>query len=151
MDTNFLTGLITDAGSSYDTTLAAFGIGLIVFFILLMIAFYIYISFAYVRLGEKAKVEVPAMAWIPGVGPLLISYYASRMDSKPWWSLLIGLGAAIIATLLLIILGTTNVVAIVIAILLIIAAVIFMIYFSVYSYIWSWKLFEAVGRSGWWR
>lgn len=98
--------------------------GMIVFFVLFAIGLYVYLGFAFMAIGKKAKLNTPALSWIPFVGPLIIAYQASKMH---WWPWLLLLG-----------------------ILIPIAGVLFVIAFSVFTYIWTWKMFEAVKRPGWW-
>jgi hypothetical protein len=111
--------------------LAAIFTGFFFAFILVVIALYIYLSFAYMAIGKKAKVSAPGIAWIPGIGPTIIAFKASKMSSWPWWLLL----SILIAWIP--ILGQ-------------IVYVICILIFAVYTYIWSWKLFEAVRKPGWW-
>ncbi|MFW6014622.1 MAG: hypothetical protein ACOCQG_05585 [Candidatus Nanoarchaeia archaeon] len=105
----------------------AFGAGFMVLWVLwliLMIGLYVYTSFAFMRIGEKAKDSTPGLAWIPYVGPVLIAYRSSGMHWWPWL-LLIGI--------LIPILGFFALIA-----------------FTVFMFIWYWKLFEAIGKPGWW-
>jgi len=95
-----------------------------VLFLLIGIGVYIYSSFAFVRIGKKAGLSNPNIAWIPGVGPLINAFRISKMH---WWPWLL-------------------VIAFFIPILNFFAIVLF----AVYAYIWMWKMFEAVGRPGWW-
>ena len=89
-----------------------------------MIAIYVYMSLAYVSIAKKAKLKEPLLAWIPGVGPLILAFQASKMH---WWPWLLYIG---------IIIPFLNIV-----ISLIITA---------FSIIWHWKLFEAIKKPGWW-
>ena len=88
------------------------------------LAAYLYMSFAYMAIAKKAKQSTPGLAWIPGVGPLIIAYKESNMHWWPWL-LLIGYFIPFIG---------------------IITGIIFL----VYVIIWHWKLFEAIGKEGWW-
>jgi len=63
--------------------------GILIFVILIAIALYIYSSLAFMAIGRKAKLSAPGLAWIPGVGPFIISFQASKMHWWPWL-LLIG-------------------------------------------------------------
>jgi hypothetical protein len=85
---------------------------------------YIFLSLAFMAIGRKAKVSSPGLAWIPFVGPAIITYKASKMHWWPWLLLI----AFLIPFL--------NIVA--------------MLIFGVYSIIWMWKTFEKIGKPGWW-
>lgn len=98
--------------------------GMILISIIIFIALYIFMGFAYMALGRKAKLKTPELAWIPGVGPLIIAFQASKMHWWPWL-LLIGYIIPWIGGL-------------------------FTLAFAVFAIIWHWKLFEAVKRPGWW-
>ena len=102
----------------------AFIMGIIGIVLFVSAALYVYMGFAFMQIAKRAKLKTPALSWIPGVGPLIIAYQASKMHWWPWL-LLIGFVIPIL-----------NFFAI--------------IAFTVYSIIWEWKLFEAVGRPGWW-
>ena len=58
--------------------------GMIVASIIIGIAIYIYFGLAYMALGKKAKLKNPALSWIPGVGPLILAFQASKMHWWPW-------------------------------------------------------------------
>ncbi|MFB6246482.1 MAG: hypothetical protein ABEI74_02755 [Candidatus Pacearchaeota archaeon] len=93
-------------------------------FIILSLGVYVYVSFAFMRIGRKVGLDSPGLAWIPAVGPYIISYQSSGMHWWPWL-LLIGMFIPII-----------NIVAYVL--------------FAVFVIIWQWKMFEEVERPGWW-
>ena len=98
--------------------------GMIVVFTIISIAMYIYMGFAYMAIGRKAKLKTPELSWIPGLGPLILAFQASKMHWWPWL-LLIGMFIPFVNF---------------------IASLLFM----VFAIIWHWKLFEAVKRPGWW-
>ncbi|MCX6750630.1 MAG: hypothetical protein NTZ83_04185 [Candidatus Pacearchaeota archaeon] len=102
----------------------AFIAGMLVLAILVSIALYIYMGFAYMAIGRKAKLKIPELSWIPGVGPLILAFQASKMHWWPWL-LLIGMFIPVVNF---------------------IAAPVFM----VFAIIWHWKMFEAVKKPGWW-
>jgi len=85
---------------------------------------WIYMSLAYMAIGKKAGLSMPGLAWIPGIGPLIITFQAAKMHWWPWL-LLIGM-----------VIPFVNVIA--------------NIAFTVYVVIWSWKMFEAINKPGWW-
>jgi hypothetical protein len=98
--------------------------GIIMFFVVLMIAIYIFISLAFMAIGKRAKLKTPELAWIPGVGPLIIAFQTSKMH---WWPWLLLIGVFI---------PFLNFIA--------------MIVFAVFAVIWQWKMFETIKRPGWW-
>lgn len=99
--------------------------GIVLFFFFLMIvALYVYTSFAFTAIGKKAKLKTPELAWIPFIGPTLISFQASKTHWWPWL-LIIGMFIPVIG-------------------------LVFSIAFAVFSVIWQWKMFEAIKKPGWW-
>ena len=98
--------------------------GILIFVILIAIALYIYSSLAFMAIGRKAKLSSPGLAWIPGVGPFIISFQASKMHWWPW----------------LLLIGT----------LIPVAGFIFFLVFLVFATIWRWKMFERIKSPGWW-
>lgn len=107
-----------------NTGILAFLAGMIVLVVIISIGLYIYMSFAYMAIGKKAKLKSPGLAWIPGVGPAIIAFQTSKMHWWPWL-LLIGF-----------IIPFLNFIAILV--------------FVVFAIIWQWKMLEAVKRPGWW-
>jgi hypothetical protein len=95
-----------------------------VIFLILAIVTYIFMGFAFMAIAKKAKLSTPALAWIPGVGPGIIAYQASKMHWWPW---------LLIIPMFIPIIGF-------------IPAIVF----GVYSIIWMWKTFEAIKKPGWW-
>jgi hypothetical protein len=104
--------------------LIALIMGMILLFVIIAIVLYIYSSFAFMAIGKKAKLKSPGLAWIPAVGPTIISYQTSKMHWWPWL-LIIGMFIPVIGFL-------------------------FSITFAVFVVIWEWKMFERVKRPGWW-
>jgi hypothetical protein len=98
--------------------------GMLLIFSIVMIGVYIYMGLAYSAIGKKAKLKTPGLAWIPGVGPLILAFQASKMH---WWPWLLLIGAVIP-----------------------VVGFVFAIAFSVFAIIWHWKFFEAIGEPGWW-
>jgi uncharacterized membrane protein YhaH (DUF805 family) len=98
------------------------------FFIVLIILslFWIYLSLVYFAIAKKNKQSSPGIAWIPGFGPLIIAYKASKMHWWPWL-MLIGIPFTII-----------------------LIGFIPLIIFLVFTIIWQWKMLESVDRPGWW-
>jgi uncharacterized membrane protein YhaH (DUF805 family) len=106
-------------------------IGMIGFVITIFAVLYVYTSLAFMAIAKKAKLNSSGLAWIPGIGPLIIAFQTAKMDGWPWLLLL----------------------SLLIAWIPFIGPVIYMIAmiaFSVYAIIWQWKMFEAVDKPGWW-
>jgi len=96
----------------------------LVFFVIATIAVYIYTSWAYMSIGKKAKTKNSELAWIPVVGPLIVTSQTAKMH---WWPILllagswipyVGFAASIVVT--------------------------------VFATIWLWKTFKKIKRPGWW-
>lgn len=104
--------------------LLAFIAAFLVVILIIAIALYIYTSFAFMKIAEKAKIKEKGIAWIPIVGKPLL---ASKIAKMPWWPilLLIGIWIPFVGWLC----G---------------------IAFAVFFIIWQWKMFEAIKRPGWW-
>jgi hypothetical protein len=116
---------MVDAGSAVlGAGIFAAIMGMFAFFMVVSIAMYVYMGFAFMAIAKKAKLDAPGIAWIPGVGPLIIAYQTANMHWWPWL-LLIGFFIPFL-----------NFIA--------------MIVFAVYAVIWQWKLFEEIGKPGWW-
>lgn len=119
---------ISLAPSSRTIDMSAGLMGIILAFIaiyaIVMILVWVYLSFAYMSLARKAKLSMPGLAWIPFIGPILISFQASKMH---WWPWLLLLGFMVPFLNILCALA-----------------------FTIYSVIWQWKLFERIRRPGWW-
>jgi uncharacterized membrane protein YhaH (DUF805 family) len=113
----------------YDGTMElgafmAFFAAFFAIFLVVGVAFWLYFSFAFMSLAKKNNQDMPGLAWIPGVGPMIVAYRASGMHWWPWL-LLIGLVVPYVGF---------------------ITGLIFMGFFVA----WNYKLFEAVGKPGWW-
>jgi hypothetical protein len=119
-------------------TVIAIVLSVLIFLILLGIALYIYTSLVFMAIGKRAKVESYGVAWIPIIGPSLISYRASKMHYWPWLLLL-----SLFLTPLMIL---SPILAIISTLIITICILTFMIY----TYVWQWRMFEEVGREGWW-
>jgi hypothetical protein len=94
------------------------------------IAVWVYTSFAFMAIAKKLNQATPGLAWIPGIGPLIVAYKASGMKSWPWW-LLLGYIVMLIPFI-----GFIGWIALVV--------------FAVYAIIWTWKMLDAVGSHGAW-
>jgi hypothetical protein len=100
--------------------LAAF----MVVFAIVGVVLWIFLSLAFMKIAKRLGQSMPGLAWIPGIGPLIVAYRASGMHWWPWL-LLIGYVIPLVNF-------------------------IFAIAFAVFSIIWMWKMLEALGRPGWW-
>jgi len=107
-----------------NSGLVALIMGMLFLFIIIALALYVFISLAFTAIGKKAKLKTPELAWIPGVGPLILAFQASKMHWWPWL-LIIGMVIPFVGF-------------------------VFSIAFSVFSIIWYWKLFERIKRPGYW-
>ncbi len=112
--------------TTMDPTAGLVGLimGMIFVFIIIAIVMYIYMGFAFMAIGRKAKLKTPELSWIPGVGPAIIAFQASKMHWWPW----------------LLIIGT----------LIPVVGFVFSLAFAVFMVIWQWKMFEVIKRPGWW-
>ena len=99
-------------------------VGMLVVAVIIGIGLYVYLSLAFMTIGKKAKLTSPGLAWIPGIGPLIISFQAAKMHWWPWL-LLVGAFIPVIGFL-------------------------FSLTFMVFTVIWKWKMFETIERPGWW-
>ena len=114
-------------------TLLGLAIGVLVFLFVMAIAFYIYGSLAFMSIAKKAgRKDLAGIAWIPIIGKAILMNRISKMH---WWPLLLLFSYPLVFfpsfSVLMIIWPA-------------------MIIFAVYSIIWFWKTFEAVGKPGWW-
>jgi len=100
--------------------LAAF---FLILFVLAVIL-YVYTSFAFMAIAKRAKYSHPGIAWIPGVGPLIVT---NRISGMHWWPFLLFIGCVIPFI-----------------------SGFFSIAIWVFSIIWLWKTFEELKRPGWW-
>lgn len=131
-----ITGLATE---SSDVITSIFVVGvLIAFYAVLILAIYIYSSFAFMAIAKKAKHPKPWLAWIPWIGKPLLTSQIAKMH---WWPILFIIPMFVALTFLP--------VAPILSIILIILAIPFSIVLFVFYIIWQWKTFEAVGHPGW--
>lgn len=110
---------------SFSTNTELMGYIIAFFFIvlLLLIFNYVYTSFMVMKIAKRLGEKNPGYAWIPLVGkPLLMS----KMAKMPWWPLLFMLGGIVP------IIGQLIVLA-----------------YTVFYYVWWWKVTERRGLEGW--
>ncbi|MFT4313402.1 MAG: hypothetical protein ACMXYA_03255 [Candidatus Woesearchaeota archaeon] len=105
---------------------------------IVMLLLYVYKSIAYMRIGQKAKISAPGLAWIPRFGPNIVVFLGSKMHWWPWLLLVVPLATSVITILpfigFFIYLGITGLSSIV---------------FLIYTIAWNWKTFEKIGHPGW--
>ena len=139
MNMNFLLNLaltgnqvgdVTGFGSIIASLILIF-MTMFLFFLIIMIGIYIYTSLAFMKIGKKTQDEKSWLAWIPIIGKPLLT---SRIAKMSWWPVLLLLGYffSYIPNFGVYI------------------SFAFLITFSIFSFIWIWKTFEAVGKPGWW-
>ncbi len=92
-------------------------------FWLALIVIYIYNALAYTAIAKKLDMEKPWLMWIPIVN----IYMISKMAKMHWWPMLLMIGFFI-------------------PILNIFCSIAFVIF----AMVWIWKVFQRVGRPGWW-
>ena len=122
----FLEELVMDpalAGGAMGGIIA-FIMGMLIVFFIIIVLVYVYMSLAYMAIAKKAKYSMPGLAWIPYVGPLIVT---NRISGMHWWPLLLLIGIWIPY----------------VGPLLSLAVVVF-------STIWLWKTFEEIDKPGWW-
>jgi hypothetical protein len=108
--------------------------------ILISLALYVYLSIAYSKIGEKAKLGSPGIAWSP-MGSLVVIFESAKMHWWPFLMLTIGISLGY----LLMFLG--SLIGIILASIII---GITMLLFMIMVLTWHWKTYEAVGKPGWW-
>lgn len=59
--------------------LLAFIVGMLVIFLVIIIAIYIYTSLAFMKIAKKTGTEPAGIAWIPMIGPALLSSKIAKM------------------------------------------------------------------------
>ncbi|MEA3330029.1 MAG: hypothetical protein U9Q06_04775 [Nanoarchaeota archaeon] len=117
------------------------------FYSLLLFGLYLYYSITYSKIGKKAGLTNPGIAWMPIFGPLAVIFEASK---KHWWPfLMVSLEYFLILILMFGFFGLNFYSEFISGIFYISYFLIFLI-FSIMVIIWHWKTYVAVGKSGWW-
>lgn len=120
---------------------------LILFMGIFILAYYIYTSYALMKIADKTKTKDSWLAWIPYVNLILIA----RIARMHWWPVLPPFVLGILCLIILFPLVFTGSSAVfVIFIIFFILFVVSGLILTIYSFIWYWKMFEAVKRPGWW-
>jgi hypothetical protein len=117
--------------------------GFFIWWILLLLL-YIYISLTYTFIGRRAKAYHYGIAWVPLIGPMLVSSRSAQMGSWPIL-LFVALFLSLVAETILMFTPL-----ILFSFILNYLDYVLIIIFLVYWFIWSWKMFRAVNRPGWW-
>ena len=120
--------------------LVLFILGAVVLLVILAIAAYIYTSFAFMYIGRKTGAQYPEIAWIPLIGKPLLSSHMAKMH---WWPILL-LIAPIMNPFLIFSRELSYLITL--TVIVFVASLVF----TVYYYIWRWKMFVSVGRPGAW-
>jgi hypothetical protein len=138
------TDILADYNKNNPMNIPFFFFFLIPFLIILLLL-YIYISCAFTSIGKKAKINHYGIAWIPVVGPLLISSKAAKMH---WWPILLLGVYAILETVSLL----TFVLPIPIFVTYLFNFIngLLLLTVTIFSFIWIWKTFTLLGKPGWW-
>jgi hypothetical protein len=107
----------------YLLSAGAIAFVLLILLMILVLAIYIYISFAFMAIAKKAKFKPAGIAWIPFIGPLIIT---SQIAKMPWWPILFvfGFGIPFVGWC-------------------------FEIALTVFATIWLWKTFEKIKIPNW--
>lgn len=131
-------------GGSLLTNLLGAFVGIFIVFILILFALYLYSSAAYSKIGRKAGLNSPGIAWMPGLGWLAVIFESSKMH---WWPFLIMVCGFLLGYILIL---SVLIVGAIMAILG--GAILFatMIFWLVITTIWHWKTYKTVGKPGWW-
>jgi hypothetical protein len=132
-------------GGNMVSGLAGLMAGVVIIGLLIGIAIMVYLALAHMAIARKAGQSdgVAGTAWVWGIGPLIVRYIISDMH---WWPWLLLPGAYLLFIVIALFALTNTGLLIVGAIL----AGILLLVFYVYTVVWEWKMFEAVGRAGWW-
>jgi uncharacterized membrane protein YhaH (DUF805 family) len=114
-------------------------LGFAILFFVISLAVYVYTALAFMKLAKKTNTPNGWMAWIPIVNLFLIS----KMAKMHWWPILL-LIIPLLVGIISPFLGET--VATILGLLVFVSYLVLI----VFAFIWQWKVFEAVGRPGWW-
>jgi hypothetical protein len=125
--------MVGSSGGGMYSMMPAWVGSLVILFFIAFIGIYIYLSIAYMKIGEKAGLSCPGVAW---ANPIISIFEISKMHWWPWPTFFIGY--LVIYALMLV----SPVLIYLIFALLIFMGVIFIM--------WQWKTFEAVQKPGWW-
>jgi len=103
-------------------------LGAMLFSMIFIVVIYIYTALAYKKIAEKTKYPNPNYAWIPVIGPGLIS---AKLAKMPNWPLYLLFGYLVMMIPFISFIGSLAILA-----------------FAVYFIIWTWKMFEGFGWPG---
>jgi hypothetical protein len=150
-----LTGRLADYSSGIDSSgilssminkSTTVIIASIIVSILIYFGLYIYLSLAYSRIGKKAGLGSPGIAWMPFLGKLAVIFECSRMH---WWPFLMLTIGTFFGCLLVMSSWFTSSLGILfyLGLIVLIATIITLL---VMITIWQWKTYQAVKKPGWW-
>jgi hypothetical protein len=138
-----LTGVSSNpTGVEMGALMGAF-IGIFIVALLIFFALYLYLSIVYSRIGKKAGLTNPGIAWMPGFGSLAVIFESSKMHWWPFLMLTIVMTSMYPLSFFLLINSS-------IVLIISIISFVFMAIFGIMTIVWHWKTYEAVGKPGWW-
>lgn len=135
--------------------LAAMGVGLMIFWLVMMVGSYVFSSLIFMSIAKKLGQKSPGIAWIPGFGPVIVIFKASGMKAWPWFLLIVPVIVSIIA-LISVVVGIVSgsvgglVVMGLLMMVLSFVAWLSMIAFGVFNMIWLVKMLLRFGKSTAW-
>ena len=103
--------------------LFAFIMGMLIFVLIASVALWLYSSFVFMAIAKKAKYASAGLAWIPVIGPLIVT---NRISGMHWWPILLIIGVFIP-----------------------VIGGLFSLALTVFFIIWLYKTFEVIGKPGW--
>lgn len=130
-------------GGLLGNILGAF-VGIAIVLILIVFALYLYLSAAYSKIGSKAGLNSPGIAWMPSAGWLAVIFESSKMHWWPFLVMVIGFLFGYILVLSVVIAGAIT------AVLGGVILFVTIIFSVVMGVIWHWKTYQAVEKPGWW-
>ncbi len=139
-----LTGMVinntnsTSLNNLSPEALSALLVFYLVFISIFVLAMYVYLSLAYSKLAKKTRTSPSWLAWVP----FFRLYLISKMAKMHWWPMLLVI-PILLAIPLFFISKIAALIFLTIGIFCIIAG-------GVLTIIWHWKIFERVGKPGWW-
>jgi len=130
--------------------MTSFALPIMILMLVVFVGLYVFVSLAYMSIAKKiGKTSPTGISWIPGFGPLVVSWHASGMSWLSW--LLVPVfyvfyTLAIFSLPIMMLGGSLSTGLIVLGILIGITGLTFLGFISA----WSYKMFKALGRPGWW-
>ena len=139
-------------------TFSGLFIGGLVAGLVIILALFVYLAFAHMKIAKRAGQSdgVAGTAWILGLGPVIIPYIISGMHWWPWLILTLGVFVVYIGAALTVMAAFQSMLlggslgSLIFGGLFMILGIIMLVIFSIFTIIWTWKMYKAVGRPGWW-